>query len=133
MLPVVFNRNCKKMGFILTLLSLAAWMTEWVGLVNVCPYCQVERTIIGILGIMMMLEIRPFIANSLTVLFGFIGMQVATSQLFMHFHENSYSEKTPMVIAALIIMTGQIVTLLYRANNVSSEKLALNASEVKSN
>ena len=31
-------------------ISLLAWAVEWSGLAYVCPYCRVQRTVIGLLG-----------------------------------------------------------------------------------
>jgi len=35
------------------LISLLAWAVEWSGLAYVCPYCRVQRTVIGLLGVLL--------------------------------------------------------------------------------
>lgn len=40
------------------LVSLLAWSVEWSGLAYVCPYCRVQRTVIGVLGLLMLFA-RP--------------------------------------------------------------------------
>ncbi|WP_439450327.1 hypothetical protein [Stenotrophomonas sp. ATs4] len=34
------------------LVSLLAWTVEWSGAAYVCPYCRVQRTVIGVLGVL---------------------------------------------------------------------------------
>jgi len=34
------------------LVSLLAWAVEWSGMAYVCPYCRVQRTVIGVLGVL---------------------------------------------------------------------------------
>ena len=34
------------------LVSLLAWAVEWSGMAYVCPYCRVQRTVIGVLGLL---------------------------------------------------------------------------------
>ncbi|AWH54856.1 hypothetical protein C1924_17545 [Stenotrophomonas sp. ESTM1D_MKCIP4_1] len=40
------------------LISLLAWAIEWSGLAYVCPYCRVQRTVIGLLGVLLLFA-RP--------------------------------------------------------------------------
>jgi len=102
-------------GTFTILLSLVTWLTELIGWVGVCPYCQVERSIIGIVGVIMLLPHKKYISAMSSGLLIFIGMHVASSHIFMHFKNSSYSlDKTSLVIAALIIMTVQISLVIAR-------------------
>ncbi|HFK2920946.1 hypothetical protein [Stenotrophomonas beteli] len=40
------------------LISVLAWSVEWGGLAYVCPYCRVQRTVIGVLGVLLLFA-RP--------------------------------------------------------------------------
>ncbi|MBB6521500.1 disulfide bond formation protein B [Pseudoteredinibacter isoporae] len=65
-------------------ISILAWVSELSGMVYVCPYCRVQRTVIGILGIIL---ISPFsyhwIARFMSMVIGTFGVVVAANQHFM--------------------------------------------------
>ena len=45
-------------GAVGVLISVLAWSVEWSGLAYVCPYCRVQRTVIGVLGVLLLFA-RP--------------------------------------------------------------------------
>lgn len=63
-------------------ISLLAWGTEWAGWVYVCPYCRLQRTVIGLLGLLLLADplhwLNRWIASTLAVL----GLVVAGMQHF---------------------------------------------------
>ena len=58
------------------------WITELAGWVYVCPYCRTQRTVIGLLGLLLLANpqhwLNRWIASSLAVL----GLVVAAMQRF---------------------------------------------------
>ena len=94
-------------------ISILAWLGEFAGMYSVCPYCQVERTAIGLLGIFMICRFNHYLRVPAMVAIAFIGMHVAVAQLFMHFHDTSYSiGKTPLVIAVIGALAIQISLII---------------------
>lgn len=70
-------------GAAAVLISLLAWSVEWSGLAYVCPYCRVQRTVIGVLGLLMMLArpggiVVPWLSNAM----GGFAFVVAAMQHF---------------------------------------------------
>lgn len=65
------------------LISLTAWAVEWSGLAYVCPYCRVQRTVIGLLGVLLLFA-RPggIVVPWLAYTSGGFGFVVAAMQHF---------------------------------------------------
>jgi hypothetical protein len=47
--------NKKIVGFFAIIICIFAWASELTDLVYVCPYCRTQRSIIGILGLSLLL------------------------------------------------------------------------------
>jgi disulfide bond formation protein DsbB len=54
-LPAWAYGRARTLSVVAILISLAAWSLEWTGVVSPCAYCQVQRTIIGLLGLIALL------------------------------------------------------------------------------
>ncbi|WDE10307.1 hypothetical protein [Thalassomonas haliotis] len=108
--------------------SLLAWSADWSGVVYVCPYCRLQRTVIGILGFLMMCRglhnvITIFIASVL----GFMGAHVAAAQNFMGwlkvnkgtfaFKDDIYLDPFLLSGAALFAIIAQVWLLVLSARN----------------
>ncbi|WP_303636886.1 hypothetical protein [Stenotrophomonas tuberculopleuritidis] len=70
-------------GAVGMVISLLAWSLEWSGMAYVCPYCRVQRTAIGVLGVLTLLArpggiVVPWLACSM----GGFGFVVAAMQHF---------------------------------------------------
>ena len=100
-------------ALICIVVSILAWIGELTGMFSVCPYCQVERTAIGLLAILMISQFNPYIRLPSMIAIAFIGMHVSVDHLFLHFYNSSYSlEKTPLVIAAIGALAIQISLII---------------------
>src|SRR5262245_28526678 len=78
-------RNTKLFGAISLLLCIVTWAFDLLELVYPCAYCRVQRTMIGLIGLIMLLPapmsahwIALFIANTLA----FFGAVVGVNQNF---------------------------------------------------
>ena len=97
------------------------WATELLGWVYVCPYCRTQRTIIGLLGLLLLANpqhwLNRWIASSLAVL----GLVVAAMQHFngwkkimageFAWGEYWYSNAWVLSGCAIFIITGLILYL----------------------
>lgn len=68
-------RNRRLIGGLAIFICIAAWAVELADLVYVCPYCRAQRTVIGILGLSLLLPnprnwINLYLASTLAA-FGF--------------------------------------------------------------
>jgi len=73
---------------VLALLAVAACIVTWyidlAGYVLACPYCQVQRTMIGLLGIILLISRQKSLLLKL-VSYGFaiFGLDIAGDQMFL--------------------------------------------------
>jgi hypothetical protein len=104
------------LGLAAIALSLVTWGLDLLGLVEVCPYCRVQRSAIGLLGLLMILPCMRWGTVFLTLLIGTMGTHVSAAHLFMHIRNETYTWMfTGMAFAAFCIQLAQILLLLGRA------------------
>lgn len=88
-----WKKNIRAVGAVAIFLGAGAWALELSGAVYVCPYCRVQRTVILLLGIMMLLPFaRHWIARYVSLAFGWLGLVVAADQNFMGWKKISAGE-----------------------------------------
>lgn len=83
-LPDLLLRYRVLIGLLAIALSAATWAVDLAELVYQCPYCRVQRSVIGLLGVILLLPwykhwLMRFVAAVLAV----FGLQVAGAQHFM--------------------------------------------------
>jgi len=112
------RRHLRLLGALAVLLCLATWAIELAGLVHRCPYCQVQRSAIGIAGVLMMLpDPRIWWIRIVILAVGFMGAHVAAAQLFLVYRNlTSGRPSDPMNLilatAALFILIGQMFLVM---------------------
>ena len=64
-------------------LSAATWAVDWFEIVYQCPFCRAQRTVIGLLGLLLILP-NPshWIARYLSAVFSVFGLSVGATQHF---------------------------------------------------
>ncbi len=109
----------RPLGFLALFICVFTWGLELGNYVAHCPYCQMQRTMIGLLGILMVLPDYRYISQFLTVVFGLFGTHVACAHIFMNARDyNFYNMNGIFIIlatCALGIMVGQMLMLMARA------------------
>ena len=96
---------------------------ELAGAVYICPYCRVQRTVIILLGLIMMLPFSAhWISKYIGSVLGFMGAVVAVNQNFIGwvrisksqfaFNEQLYMDPFLLSGGALFIIIGQLWLLL---------------------
>ena len=79
-----WQRNQFALGSLAIVIGAGAWGMEFAGTVYICPYCRVQRTVILILGIMMILPFsHHWVIKYFASVIGFLGAVVAVNQNFM--------------------------------------------------
>jgi hypothetical protein len=115
-------------GAFFIFVSLLAWSADWSGLVYACPYCRLQRTVIGILGFFMMFRgLHNIIVIYIASVLGFMGAHVAATQNFMGwlkinkgvfvFKDDIYLDPFLLSGAALFIIVGQVWLLVLSLRN----------------
>ena len=90
-----YTNNIRTIGFIAIVICLGAWALEWAGAVYICPYCRVQRTVIGILGLLLILpSSRHWISRFLSGAIGYLGLHVAATQHFFRYRNLLGSERS---------------------------------------
>ena len=118
------RRHVQVLGVVAILISLGAWATDWMGVVYVCPFCRVQRTVIGLLGLGMLSPVSlGWVGRYLATVIGGFGIVVGANQHFMGWAKISagkFALRDPFYIdpwllsgAAVFIMVGQV--MLYYA------------------
>ncbi|WP_077148193.1 hypothetical protein [Sphingopyxis sp. KK2] len=81
--PDLLLRHRRAVGVAAIVLALLTWTVDLTGLVYQCPYCRVQRTMIGVLGMLLMLP-NPahWLVRYLSAIFALFGLAVASAQHF---------------------------------------------------
>jgi hypothetical protein len=114
------------LGLIAIAISIATWAMELSGLVYVCPYCRTQRTVIGLLGLLMVTPNPGFwISRYLGAVLGVFGLVVGSTQHFAGWRRimkgefvlspKVYDDAFLLSGAAIFIITAQVLLLyVYR-------------------
>lgn len=123
MLPLTtLHRHLRWVALAAIVISIATWTLDLTGLVYTCPYCRVQRSVIGLLGLVMLWpDPRAWPVRWLASALGVLGAVVAATQHFGGWRRLSAGEfklATPWVVdpfllsgAALLIITGLVLLL----------------------
>lgn len=79
-----YSTHIKIVGLLAIVISIAAWSTDLLGIVYVCPYCRVQRSVIGLLGLLLITPaVTYWIGKYFALVISFFGATVAANQHFM--------------------------------------------------
>lgn len=109
-------------GLIAIAISVWAWSVELAGLTYVCPFCRAQRTVIGVLGLMMLLPMYGhWLTRYASGAIGFFGANVAANQHFggwarissgeFEIHDPIYFDSFLLSGAALFIIVALVLLL----------------------
>ena len=118
-----WQRHRRALGLIAIFIGAGAWGMEFAGTVYICPYCRVQRTVILLLGLMMVLPFsHHWVMRYVASVIGFMGAVVAVNQNFMGwvkiskgefaFNEQLYVDPFLLSAGSLFIIIGQLWLLL---------------------
>ncbi|MDO8901841.1 MAG: hypothetical protein Q7V15_10840 [Phenylobacterium sp.] len=110
------------LGLIAVAISIATWAMELTGLVYVCPYCRTQRTVIGLLGLLMLTPNPGFwISRYVGAVLGVFGLVVGATQHFAGWRKimkgefvlspKVYDDAFLLSGAAIFIITAQVLLL----------------------
>ena len=121
-----WQRHQRLLGLIAIIIGAGAWGMEFAGTVYICPYCRVQRTVILLLGVIMVLPFsKHWISRYAASVMGFMGAVVAVNQNFMGwvkiskgeftFNEQLYIDPFLLSAGSLFIIIGQLWLILIPA------------------
>lgn len=117
-----YIRHIRILGAIAIAICVATWAMDLAGAVYLCPYCRTQRSVIGVLGLMMMLP-NPghWISRYIGTVLGVLGLVVAAEQHFngwkkvwggtFSMGETWYLNSFLLAGAAMFIITAQVMLL----------------------
>lgn len=119
-----YTSRLRLIGTIALLISIATWTLDLTGLVYECPFCRTQRTVIGLLGVILMLPNPHFwVARYVGSVFAFLGAHVAAAQNFagwrrisageFEFNDPVYTDSFLLSGCALFIIAGLTWLLLF--------------------
>lgn len=115
-LPPVLARHARLLGAAAVLLFLATWGMEWSGVVEACLYCQVERTVIGLLGLLMLLSVRGSWAMLYAAsVLAFFGAATAATQHFngwMAINKGEFKGFTPIYANGFVLSAAAVAIII---------------------
>ena len=115
-------RNIRTLGFVAIAVSFGTWAMDLSGLIYICPYCRTQRSVIGLLGLLMVLP-NPYhwLTRYLGAVLGVLGGVVAVMHFFRGFHdvlEGDFSLDDPWYLDSMLlsglaigIITAQVLLL----------------------
>jgi disulfide bond formation protein DsbB len=101
-----YQKHIRLLGVIAIVVCMGAWAVDWLEVVYPCPFCRVQRTIIGVLGAFMILGSSHFILKYFASVFAFFGAGVAMSQHFrgwVKIHKGEFAWYDPIYYDAFIL------------------------------
>ena len=118
-----WRRHQRALGLIAIFIGAGAWGMEFAGTVYICPYCRVQRTVILLLGLMMVLPFsHHWIMRYVASVISFMGAVVAVNQNFMGwvkiskgefaFNEQLYIDPFLLSAGSLFIIIGLLWLIL---------------------
>jgi disulfide bond formation protein DsbB len=113
----------RALGLMAIVIGVGAWAMELAGTVYICPYCRVQRTVILLLGLILLLPTpRHWCWRYIASVLGFFGAVVAVNQNFMgwvkiskgefSFNEQLYVDPFLLSAGSLFILIGQLWLIL---------------------
>ena len=127
----LWQRHQRALGLIAIIIGAGAWGMEFAGTVYICPYCRVQRTVILLLGLIMILPFsHHWVMRYVASVIGFMGAVVAVNQNFMGwvkiskgefaFNEQLYIDPFLLSAGSLFFIIGQLWLLLSKDSAASS-------------
>ncbi|PJE80882.1 hypothetical protein CI610_00130 [invertebrate metagenome] len=113
---LLLSDYCRVLGIIALMICGITWWIDLSGIVSTCPFCRTERTVIGLLGVVMCFPHCRYLTILIACGFAAMGIHTASAQLLLHIKNLSFTWlHTGMAVAALFMMCGQLLVLFERA------------------
>ena len=110
------RRETKKLlifGILSVLVSFISWGMDLFHVVEPCIYCRTERTLIGIVGFLMIIPTYSHLRLYLAFTLGLYGALVAGDQISMYLMDDKYHSMIYLAIGAFFILTSQMYVIIY--------------------
>jgi hypothetical protein len=105
----------KKCRILLAILAIVACLVTWyldiADIVIHCPYCRVQRTMIGALGVLLLLpSFFPTAQRIIALVLGFFGADISGDQMFLSIKAGTFPTTNFWIALCALIL---IILLLF--------------------
>ncbi|KGJ95140.1 disulfide bond formation protein B [Colwellia psychrerythraea] len=108
-----YIKQSKIIALIAIVIAIIAWLMDVSGMVYECPYCRVQRSVIGILGLILVLPISShWLGKYAALVIGFFGAVVAANQHFMGWKKVSAGEFVLKLPVDPFLLSGIALTMI---------------------
>ena len=108
-----YIKHSKIIALIAIAIAIISWIMDIGGMVYECHYCRVQRSVIGILGLILILPISfHWIGKYAALVIGFFGAVVAANQHFMGWKKVSAGEFQLNLPVDPFILSGLSLTMI---------------------
>jgi len=110
-----WTQRLRLLGAVAIAISILTWTMELTGLVYVCPYCRTQRTVIGLLGLLMITPNPGFwITRYVGSVLAAFGLVVGATQHFNGWRKIMKGEWTlsPKVYDDAFLLSGAAICII---------------------
>jgi hypothetical protein len=83
------GKQYRYFGILLVIISLCTWLIDIHEFVEICQYCRIQRTIIGVIGLLFIID-STALYLSIGIYIFFVGFAVSLAQVIKHLLEHTY-------------------------------------------
>jgi hypothetical protein len=134
LIPAEFVNKSKVIALLAIIISIATWWMDIAGVVYECPYCRTQRTVIGVLGVVLLLPfVHHWMVKLIAIEIGGFGFVVAAFQHFRgwakiwgnEFKLNAtlWTDPTILSAVAMFIIMFLVLVILNQSKLNKKEKL----------
>lgn len=112
MLVRILRKYHTALAWLAVLACLFTWYLDLANHVHACPYCRVERTIIGILGVIALLpKHQSVVLCYMCYLLAFFGADIAGDQVFLSIKAGTFPTLNAMFASLGFIFIGVLTVI----------------------
>lgn len=110
----ILNRYAFYIGIFAIIVCIVTWWMDLSEMVIQCPYCRVQRTMIGFLGILAILpRHRNGILRYLSYLFAFFGANISGDQMFLSIKTGNFPTMNAWLAMGAFILIGVLTIITH--------------------
>ena len=92
--------------------SLLTWGLDFTHVVFQCPYCRVQRTVIGLLGLIALLpQHKNTVLRYSCYLIAFLGADISGDQIFLHVKHGTYLSFSLVLAVGAFVLIGVLTVI----------------------
>ncbi len=108
----ILNENAAFIGIFAIATCVVTWGMDLSEMVIQCPYCRVQRTMIGFLGVLAILpKHRNGILRYLAYLLAFSGADISVDQIFLSIKSGNFPTINATLAMSALVFIGMLAII----------------------